>query len=183
MGKMSFKAHHWDAFRFLIIIVILATIFSVFFACSSKLTVDNSAVKSLELNLYLGKWYEVARMDHRFERGMEYCTAVYTLEENGKIGVTNRGMKNGKWKTSLGKAKVTDEPGVLRVSFFGPFYSDYRVLMLAPDYSYALVGGNGDGYLWILSRTPQLLPDVHDLMIREAQRRGYKTENLIWVKQ
>lgn len=183
MGNKKFKEHHWDAFRLVLIIVILATIFSVFFACSTKLTVDNSAVKTLDLHRYLGKWYEVARMDHRFERDMEYCTANYTMEANGKIRVTNQGMKNGKWKTSIGKAKLTEQPGVLRVSFFGPFYSDYRVLMVAPDYSYALVGGSGDDYLWILSRTPQLQPEICDQLIQEAQYRGYKTENLIWVKQ
>lgn len=183
MENKEFKEQHWDAFRLVIGILTLVSIFSVFFACSTKLTVDNSAVKTLDLHRYLGKWYEVARMDHRFEQDMEYCTANYTLEANGKIRVTNQGMKNGKWKTSIGKAKLTEQPGVLRVSFFGPFYSDYRVLMVAPDYSYALVGGSGDDYLWILSRTPQLQPEICDQLIQEAQYRGYKTENLIWVKQ
>ena len=97
--------------------------------------------------------------------------------------VVNRGWKDGEWNTSEGKAKLTEKPGLLRVSFFGPFYSDYRIMMLAPDYSYSLVGGNGDNYLWILSRTPQLNPETRSDILREAQRRGYKTENLIWVDQ
>lgn len=178
----GFNEHHWDAFRLVFFILILATIFSIFFACSSSVSVDNSTVKTIDLNQYQGKWYEVARMDHWFERDMQYCTAFYSQKEDGTIAVTNRGLKNGKWKTSIGKAKVTNQQGVLRVSFFGPFYSDYRVLMLASDYSYALVGGNGDDYLWILSRTPNLPSNVRDQLINEARKRGYQTKNLIWVK-
>lgn len=165
------------------VIALTTIIFTSFYACRSSGTVDNSAVKDLDLNRYLGKWYEIARFNHRFEKGMEQCTATYRLQEDGTIKVTNQGMKNGNWKTSVGKAKVTDVPGVLRVSFFGPFYSDYRIMMLAEDYSYALVGGNGDKYLWILSRTPQLDEDVRKQILQEAQRRGYQTDNLIWVEQ
>ena len=84
---------------------------------------------------------------------------------------------------SEGKAKRTEDPGILRVSFFGPFYADYRVLMLAPDYSYALVGGSSGHYLWILSRTPKLSSDTRDHILTEARQRGYETEKLIWVQQ
>lgn len=164
-------------------IVMLTVVIFSFCACSSTLTVDNTAVSSVDLNRYLGQWYEVARFDHSFERDMEQCTATYTMREDGKIKVLNKGMKHGEWKTSEGKAKLTDHPGILRVSFFGPFYSDYRILMLAPDYSYALIGGNSDNYLWILSRTPQLEEIMRNRIIKEAQRRGYKTEKLIWVQQ
>lgn len=167
----------------LIILVILAGIVFAVVACSPAVTVDNSAVKTLDLSQYLGKWYEVARFDHKFERDMQQCTATYTLNDNGSIIVMNKGKKDGKWKTSVGKGKVTENPGVLRVSFFGPFYSDYRVMMLAPDYSYALVGGSSDDYLWILSRTPQLRKNTCDQIVREARRRGYDTDDLIWVKQ
>lgn len=165
-----------------IIVMLIVLIFS-YCACSTSLTVDNTAVKTLELDRYLGKWYELARFDHRFERDMKQCTATYTLKDNGTITVMNQGMKHGKWKVSEGKAKVTDHLGVLRVSFFGPFYSDYRILMLAPDYSYALIGGSSDDYLWILSRTPQLKEETRNQIILEAKRRGYKTEELIWVEQ
>lgn len=165
------------------IIAITAVVAGTVMACRTPVTVDNSPVKSLELKRFLGKWYEIARFDHRFERDMEHCVATYIMQEDGTIKVTNTGMKNGKWKTSTGKVKMTDVPGVLRVSFFGPFYSDYRILMLAPDYSYALIGGNSDNYLWILSRTPQLPADIRSQIVSEAQRRGYTTDNLIWVEQ
>lgn len=171
------------AFRMFFIIVMLTVIVFSLFACSAPLTVDNSAVKTVELDKYAGEWYELARFDHRFERGMEHCRTTYTLQKDGTIRVTNRGKKDGEWKTSVGKGKVTGEPGVLRVSFFGPFYSDYRIMMLAPDYSYALVGGGGDDYLWILSRTPQLKQETLDQIVYEAHQRGYKTSNLIWVDQ
>lgn len=171
------------SFRVLAIVLMLIAIVVSFFGCSSKLTVDNTTVQTVDLDRYLGKWYEVARFDHRFERDLEQCTATYTLQENGTIKVTNQGVKHGKWKTSEGKAKLTDHPGILRVSFFGPFYSDYRILMLAPDYTYALIGGSSDDYLWILSRTPQLNEIMRNRIVLEAQRRGYHTDKLIWVKQ
>ena len=165
-----------------VMLLIIAIIFSIF-SCRSATTVDNSPVSSVDLSRYLGKWYEVARFDHRFERGLSHCTALYTQQSDGTIKVINQGRKNGKWKVSEGKAKTTDTQGILRVSFFGPFYSDYRILHLGPDYSYSLVGGSSDDYLWILSRTPQLKPDVRDKLLKEAQRRGYNTDKLIWVAQ
>lgn len=176
------RGSYWKTIRYILIIVILITIFCAFFACRSTLTVDNSTVNTLDLYRYMGKWYEIARYDHSFERDMTHCMTTYTLRDNGTILVTNKGKKNGKWKTSTGKAKLTKDPGVLRVSFFGPFYSDYRVLMLAPDYSYALVGGSSDDYLWILSRTPQLKQDSRNLIVSEIQRRGYDAQSLIWVE-
>lgn len=171
------------AFIVLCIVILLTVIFFNFYACQSTLTVDNTAVSSLDLKRYLGKWYEIARFDHKFERGQTHCMATYTLQPDGMIKITNQGKKDGKWNTSVGKGKLTDHPGILRVSFFGPFYSDYRVMMLAPDYSYALVGGDDDKFLWILSRTPTLDSDKRDMLLKEARNRGYKTENLIWVEQ
>lgn len=159
-----------------------ATVVVCMIACGASTNVDNSTVKTLDIHKYVGKWYEIARFDHRFEKGMERCIATYSLLKDGTIKVVNQGMKDGKWKTSEGKAKLTDETGVMRVSFWGPFYSDYRILALAPDYSYALVGGAGDGYLWILSRTPELDKDTCNHLLNEAQRRGYNTNKLIWVK-
>lgn len=165
----------------LLFLISLATF--TYLSCRSSTTVDNSTVKNLELSKYLGKWYEIARFDHKFERDMTHCTATYSQNDDGTISITNQGKKKGKWKTSKGKAKVTEVPGLLRVSFFGPFYSDYRILMLAPDYSHVLIGGSDDDYLWILSRTPQLDHGTRNKLLSEAQRRGYKTDNLIWVKQ
>jgi len=152
-------------------------------ACTTTTTVDNSTIKELDLNRYLGGWYEIARFDHRFERGLEECKALYSLNEDGTIKVLNTGVKNGQPKVAEGKAKTTDNPACLRVSFFGPFYSDYRVMMIDPDYQYVLVGGKNDKYLWILSRLPQLDESTKEALLAEATRRGYDVSKLIWVKQ
>ena len=149
----------------------------------SKLTVDNSVVTDFDLDRYLGNWYEIARFDHRFERGMEHTQASYILREDGKVDVLNSGLKDGEPSEAKGVAKLTDTPGRLRVSFWGPFYSDYRVMLLDDDYQYALVGGGSDDYLWILSRTPQISGEVKNKILAEAQKRGYDTDKLIWVKQ
>ena len=151
--------------------------------CVSGPGVDNSPVSSLDLDRYLGTWYEIARFDHSFERGVEEAKAVYTLNKDGTVKVVNSGIKNGKPKTAVGKGKRTDEPGLLRVSFFGPFYADYRVLMIDADYSYALVGSGGADYLWILSRTTSLPDGVKSAILAEATRRGYDTSKLILTKR
>ena len=144
--------------------------------------IDNTPVKSFDLQRFLGSWYEVARYDHWFERGMQQTKAAYKLRADGKIEVLNTGIKNGKPKESKGKAKTTDTAGLLRISFFGPFYSDYRILLVDKDYQYALIGSSSDSYLWILSRKPQLTKQAKQLILKEAQRRGYDTSKLIWVK-
>jgi len=163
-------------------LLILSLVAALFAGCSNAQKIDNSVVKTLDLNKYLGDWYEIARFDHSFERGLDYCKANYALREDGKVAVTNTGIKEGRQKTSEGKAKTTDEAAVLRVSFFGPFYSDYRVMLLDADYQWALVGSKSAKYLWILSRTPQLPQETLDTILAEAQRRGYDTTKLIWVK-
>ena len=151
--------------------------------CMSGPAVDNTPVSTLDLDRYLGSWYEIARLDHSFERGVEECKAVYTLNRDGTIKVVNSGIKAGKPKTAVGKGKRTDQPGLLRVSFFGPFYADYRVMMIDEDYGYALVGSGGAGYLWILSRTKNLPAGIKSAILAEATRRGYDTSKFIWVKQ
>ena len=145
--------------------------------------IDNSTVAIKQLDRFLGKWYEIARFDHGFERGQDATSAYYTMNDDGTIVVENSGWKNGKRKYSIGKAKQTNTAGLLRVSFFGPFYSDYRVMMLAPDYSYALIGSSSDKYLWILSRTPTISEPVKQAILKEAELRGYNTSRLIWVDQ
>ena len=167
----------------LVIVALISLFCFALCSCASSSKVDNTAISSMDLNSYLGQWYELARFDHVFERDMSHCTANYIMQEDGTVKVINQGKKKGEWKVSEGKAKLTKEPGILRVSFFGPFYSDYRVLMLAPDYSYALVGGSSDDYLWILSRTPQLNTATRNCILTEARQRGYDTEKLIWVQQ
>lgn len=147
---------------------------------------DNSAIPEFDLSKYLGTWYEIARFDHSFERGLDNVMAVYTLRDDGKVEVMNTGWKDGKFKVAEGKAKQPDpmmDPAHLMVSFFLFFYSDYNVMMLDQDYKTALVGSKSKDYLWILSRTPSVEDDVLDAILKEAERRGYDTSGLIWVDQ
>ncbi|BCS85657.1 lipocalin family protein [Prevotella herbatica] len=143
---------------------------------------DITTVPNLALDKYLGRWYEIARIDNRFERGISNAIAEYSLNPNGTIKVVNSGVdiKTGKVKSAVGKAKMTSVPGLLRVSFFWIFYSDYRVLAVDENYKWALVGGSSSKYLWILSRTPKLLEKEVALVLSEASRRGYDTGRLIY---
>lgn len=145
---------------------------------------DFSTVQQLDLNRYMGTWYEIARFDHRFERGLTDVTATYELQEDGKISVVNAGFRNGKRKTARGKARQPDpsEPGKLEVSFFLFFYSDYWILELDDAYQWALVGSSNDKYLWILSRSPHPDKEVLEMIIQKAKQRGYDTSKLIWVE-
>jgi lipocalin len=162
-----------------ILLPILACLFLT--NCESATMVDNTPIASIDLNRYLGTWYEIARYDHRFERGMEHTMANYSLRQDGMIAVKNTGIKDGEFKVSEGKAKTTDIPALLRVSFFGPFYGDYRILLLGENYEYSLVGGGSDDYLWILSRTPEVDGTILNKILDEAIKRGYDTSRLIWV--
>lgn len=155
-------------------------------ACTPEKVVNTTPVKEFDLTRYLGTWYEIARFDHSFEKGMEYTRATYSIREDGMVNVENSGYRDGKFKISTGKAKRPDpinEPALMRVSFFGPFYSDYRVLLLGPDYSYALVSSKGPNYLWILSRAPKLPDETLQVILSEAHERGFDTSDLVWVKQ
>jgi len=134
---------------------------------------------------YLGKWYEIARFDFKFERNLNNVTATYSLNADGSIRVENRGFDTVKkeWKEAIGKAKFVKDDGVarLKVSFFGPFYSGYNVIALDPDYQYALIAGNNLDYLWILSRTTSIPDDVKSAYLEQARRIGYDTSKLIWT--
>ena len=147
--------------------------------------VDTHVVKELELTRYMGKWYEVARFDHRFERGLDRVTAVYSLCDDGKIEVINSGYKDGRLHEARGKAKMPDpdEPGKLKVSFFWFFYSDYFILELDEEYSSVLIGSSSDKYLWILSRTPKLPDNKLKKLLTKAVNRGYDTGKLIYINQ
>ena len=163
--------------------MILVSSLALAAGCVSVPKVDNTPVAALDLNRYLGEWYEIARFDHSFERGVEQAKANYTQNADGTIKVVNTGVKAGKQKTAIGKCKTTDTPGLLRVSFFGPFYADYRVMLIDKDYSRALVGSGSADYLWILSRTSGLSETAKSALLAEARRRGYDTDKLIWVRQ
>ncbi len=147
--------------------------------------VDTHVVKELELTRYMGKWYEIARFDHRFERGLDRVTAVYSLCDDGKIEVINSGYKDGRLHEARGKAKMPDpdEPGKLKVSFFWFFYSDYFILELDEEYSSVLIGSSSDKYLWILSRTPKLPDNKLKKLLTKAVNRGYDTGKLIYINQ
>lgn len=147
---------------------------------------DNSTVGEFDIDRYLGTWYEVARYDHSFERGMDNTMAEYILQDDGTVAVINTGWKNGKYEVAVGKAKYPepyDNPGALRVSFFLFFYSDYNIMMVDENYQISLVGSKSDNYLWILSRTPEPDPDLLAIFLEEAEERGYNTSKLIWVDQ
>ena len=145
--------------------------------------VDRTTVLSLDIERYMGTWYEIARYDHSFERWQTDVSARDTLEPDGRIEVENRGVdiRNGKVRIARGKAHASRTPGRLRVSFFWIFYSDYNVLELADDYSWAQVGGRSARYLWILARTPELPAATLDHILRLAEKRGYDTTRLLFT--
>ncbi|MGA9573496.1 MAG: lipocalin family protein [Lysobacterales bacterium] len=145
-------------------------------------------VKDFDLQKYLGTWYEIARMDHSFERGLSNVTAEYSLREDGGVRVLNRGYdaSKGKWKEAEGKAFFVDDSSVgqLKVSFFGPFYASYNVIALDKEaYQWSLVVGPDTDYMWILSRTPHLDEAIVNELIAQAKSHGFKTEELIFVNQ
>ncbi len=147
---------------------------------------DNSTVDEFDLSRYLGEWYEIARYNHSFERGMDNTMAEYILQDDGKVVVLNTGWKDGRFKVAEGKAKYKDpegNPGALKVSFFLFFYSEYNIMMVDEDYQMSLVGSKAEKYLWILSRTPVPDPDLLEVFLAEAESRGYDTSKLIWVDQ
>lgn len=148
--------------------------------------IDTATVESLDIARYMGRWYEIARYNHRFERGMTHVKADYTLRPDGKIQVVNSGLKDGKGRRIKGKAKRPDPeryPGRLKVSFFLWFYSDYYVLELGENYQYAVVGSSSDDFLWILNRTPQMDQALLDEILLRLEQRGYDLSRLIFVEQ
>ena len=148
-------------------------------------TPDRTTVDKVDLKRYLGKWYEIARYDHRFERDLTHVTAQYFLELDGTIKVENKGVdpSSGKEKRAMGMA-VLNSPGKLKVSFFPGISADYFILELDQEnYSYALIGSRSNKYLWILSRTPQLPDAAKRHLLQCAERRGYDISQLIWVEQ
>ncbi|MAF15881.1 MAG: lipocalin [Marinomonas sp.] len=144
-------------------------------------------VQEFELSKYLGTWYEIARLDHSFERGLSNVTAEYSLREDGGVRVINRGYsaEEGKWEQAEGKAYFVEDSdtGHLKVSFFGPFYGAYVVFNLDEDYQQSFVSGPDRSYLWFLSRTPTVSEADKQRFIQAARAKGFDTDELIFVEQ
>lgn len=144
-------------------------------------------VGDFELERYLGKWYEIARLDHRFERGLIDISAEYSLRDDGGVRVINRGynVEYQEWDSAEGKAYFVDRPdiGRLKVSFFGPFYGGYNIIALdKEDYSYAMVAGPDRDYLWILARTPTLDKAIVERLVAQAKELGFAVDQLIYAE-
>lgn len=146
------------------------------------------AVKDFDADRYLGRWYEIARLDHSFERGLRNVTAEYAWREDGSVRVFNRGYdtEDLEWSDIEGKAGfVGDESEAhLKVSFFGPFYASYVVFELEREnYEYAFVSGFNRDYLWLLARTPTVSDALREEFVESAAALGFNTDDLIWVDQ
>lgn len=145
-------------------------------------------VPDFEINKYLGKWYEIARLDHSFEEGLSQVTAEYILKDDGGVSVLNRGFlaSENEWKEAEGKAYFvnSESEGYLKVSFFGPFYGSYVVFELDNEnYQYAFVSGPNTDYLWLLARTPSVDQELKDTFVQMVKERGFDTKRLIFVDQ
>lgn len=144
-------------------------------------------VTDFDAERYLGTWHEIARLDHRFERGLEAVTATYTRRADGAIGVLNRGRdaESGEWRQVEGRARFVEDAdtGYLKVSFFGPFYGAYVVFELDEDFRHALVSGPNRSFLWLLAREPDPDEAVVDALVARAAAAGFETEALIFVRQ
>jgi apolipoprotein D and lipocalin family protein len=150
--------------------------------CASHIYFSMTAVDNVDLRRYAGKWYEIARYPNRFQRNCQPdTTAIYTLRDDGKVRVVNACReKNGKVTTARGTAKVVDKKtnAKLKVTFFWPFYGDYWVIGLSPDYQYAIVGEPSRKYLWILSRTPSMEEATYQKVLRLVETLGYQPGKL-----
>ena len=154
--------------------------------CGCAASTDSIAtVRNFDSKRYLGTWYEIARLPHRFERDLDFVSAHYSEQGDGTIRVVNRGQRDGKEREAVGKAhfKGASDVGELRVSFFGPFYGDYRIVELAPDYSSAIVTSSTKNYLWILSRTPRLSKETLEKYLAQIREWGFDVSALEYPKQ
>ncbi|WJW80917.1 lipocalin family protein [Moellerella wisconsensis] len=151
--------------------------------CSVKVPSDIDPIKNFDLSRYLGEWYEVARIDNRFEKGLTQVSANYSLREDGGVKVVNKGWSATKkdWKESIGKAYFVESPqmGALKVSFFGPFYGGYNIIKLDDDYQYSLVVGPDKNYLWVLSRTPTMPAELLNQYIQFASELGFERQRIL----
>lgn len=160
---------------------------AILFSCSS-IPSGAKAVTDFELKRYMGKWYEIARLDFKYEKNLDSTTAMYSINDDGSVKVVNRGYNyvTNENQEAIGKAKFRTSDssiGELKVSFFGPFYAAYNVVAIDSDYQYALVAGGTTKYLWILSRTKTVPEEVKQEYLAIAQSIGYNTDELVWVNQ
>lgn len=166
--------------------VILLAMLAFLFSCN-QMPAGLKPVSGFNKQKYLGRWYEIARFDFRFEKNMNQVTATYSLNDNGTIKVENRGYdtEKGQWKEITGKAKFagSDTIGSLKVSFFGPFYAGYNVAAINEDYRYALVIGQNTSYMWLLSRETSMPEEVKTRYLKIAEELGCKTSELVWTEQ
>ena len=155
-------------------------------ACSTTPPAGMTPVAPFEIARYTGKWYEIARLDHSFERGLTDVSATYTQQLDGSVEVINRGHDGAKWRQAVGRALFTGpaDRASLKVSFFGPFYGGYHVVALdQTDYRWAMVVGPDRDYLWILARDKQLPADLRERLLSQAKAQEIDTDRLIWVSQ
>ena len=159
----------------------------IFFSGCVSIPDGIEPVKDFQSNRYLGQWYEIARLDHSFERGLEQVTATYSIREDGGIKVINRGFDTAsqQWQEAEGNAYFVGESneGHLKVSFFGPFYGSYIIFDLGKDYEYSLITSSKRSYLWLLSRTPVIDENLKVDLINKMTALGFNTKDLIFVKQ
>ena len=146
-----------------------------------------NAITGFDKEKYMGKWYEIARLDYYWEKGLYNVMAEYSLNNDGSVKVVNSGydFKSNKRKTSAGKAKFIsdDATGQLKVSFFGPFYSGYNIIAIDKAYKYALVAGHNLNYLWLLSREKTMPENITSEYLFIAQTTGFPIEDLVWTRQ
>lgn len=169
------------------ILCVLAAAGTMILAGCAGIPKGVEAVEDVDLERYQGTWYEIARLDHRFERGLSRVSATYTPREDGGLNVVNRGYdkEKGRWRQVEGRAYPSGEPGEgrLKVTFFWPFYGAYNIIALEREgYAYAMVCGSNTSYLWILAREPHLPQDVLDRLVAKARRLGFPTDELIFVE-
>lgn len=166
-------------------IMMIAILSSMLSACTG-LPKDIQPVDNFELSRYLGQWYEIARLDHSFERGLSDISATYSLRDDGGVRVLNKGYSDEMqdWKTAEGKAYFVEDSdtGHLKVSFFGPFYGSYVVFNLDENYEHAFITSYNKDYLWYLSRTPEVSKQSKQNFVEAARSKGFDVDALIWVE-
>jgi apolipoprotein D and lipocalin family protein len=167
-------------------VVVVLTLLALLVGGCARIPKDVRPVEHFDLDRYLGTWHEIARLDHRFERGLTNITATYTMRDDGGVRVVNRGFRpaTGEWDEAVGKAYFVGKPDVgrLKVSFIGPFYGGYNILELDRDgYQYALICGPTRSYLWILARQPRLEESTLRALVEKARGLGFEVDKLIYV--